>query len=548
MNTSLKSPRKSSSTSEELTRLEKLQARFAPVDLRADISKLPACERAALAKLVAAAEIMDALFLRQVWSGNETMLLRLLRDGSALGQARLRCFLKQKGPWDRQDEEKPFIPGAPAKPAAANYYPDDAEKKEVAAWIAGLPQAEQAQATGFFTAIRRCPDGKLRCVPYSLEYQNELALAAALLREAAALTRQATLKSFLEKRAAAFPANDYYDSDVAWMKLDASIEPTIGPYENYEDTWFNYKAAFEAVIGVRDQAETDKLQKFGSELQWLEDNLPIDAAHRNPKLGAMAPIRVIDEVFASGDAAHGVAPAAFNLPNDERVTRELGCKRVMLKNVQEAKFQVVLKPLAELALARTDRRRVRFEAFFTHILMHELMHGLGPHDIKGPDGKPTSARKALQEAHSAFEEAKADISGLWALQKLIDKGVLDAGLEDSIYVTFLASAFRTLRFGCTEAHGKGMALQVSYLLDRGAYTVARDGTFAVDAGKIKPAVEGLTGEIMEIQARGDYGAAKSMLKRLGVVRPEVEAVLRRAKGLPVDIEPRYVTAEELLGR
>src|SRR5678815_2902630 len=223
-----------------------------------------------------------------------------------------------------------------------------------------LQGAQHTDATGFFTTIRRTPEGKLTTVPYSLEYQGELAEMARLLREAAALTKQPTLKAFLQKRADAFISNDYYASDVAWMELDASIEPTIGPYEVYEDEWFNYKAAFESFITLRDDAETQKLARFGAELQEIENNLPIDPKYRNPRLGALAPIRVVNTVFSSGDGNRGVQTAAYNLPNDERVITEKGSKRVMLKNNQEAKFKTVLQPISMVALAPDDRKHVAF--------------------------------------------------------------------------------------------------------------------------------------------------------------------------------------------
>jgi hypothetical protein len=523
--------------------LKKRTARLAPVELTADIAKLPAGERAALARIVEAAKVMDPLFLRQVWAGNETLLLDLVADRSPLGVERLHAFLQNKGPWLRLDEEKPFLPGVGAKPAAANFYPAAARKEEVEAWMKGLPAAGQAAASGFFTTIRRAPDGKLTAVPYSVEYQGELAHAAALLREAAALTAQPTLRAFLEKRAAAFLSNDYYDSDVAWMKLDASIEPTIGPYEVYEDGWFNAKAAFEAFVTVRDDAETAKLARFGAELQDIENHLPIDPKLRNAKLGALAPIRVVNSIYCSGDGNRGVQTAAFNLPNDERIAREMGTKRTMLKNVQEAKFKRVLVPIAAVALSPADRKNVSFDAFFTHILMHELMHGLGPHEVAG---QKTTVRAALQDTYSAIEEAKADISGLFALQLLIDKGVLDKALQRTMYPSFLASAFRSIRFGLTEAHGKGIALQLNTLLDAGAFTVARNGTFAVDDGKIKDAVRALTAELMTLQAAGDRARAADLLAKRAVVRPEVQRVLDRLARVPVDIEPRFVTAEKLV--
>jgi hypothetical protein len=528
-----------------LKTIETMTARFAPVDVTADVSALPPNERQALAKLIQAAQLFDALFLRQVWAGNDALMQTLARDASPIGRARLHYFLLNMGPWSRLDANEAFVPGAPAKPEAANFYPAGATKAEVEAWLQTLPEAEHRRATGFFTTIRRGPDGRLMAVPYAVEYQGELAEVASRLREAAALTTQPTLKAFLEGRAAALLSNDYFASDVAWMELDASIEPTIGPYEVYEDEWFNYKAAFEAFITLRDDAETQKLARFSGQLQAIEDNLPIDPALRNPKLGALSPIRVVNSVFSSGDANRGVQTAAFNLPNDERVTAEKGAKRVMLKNVQEAKFRLVLQPIARVALGAADQSAVAFDAFFTHILMHELMHGLGPHSITVA-GRATTVRQSLKETYSTIEEAKADVSGLFALQFLVDRGQLDKDFERTMYTTYLASMFRSIRFGITEAHGRGVAIQMNYFLDHGGVTVAADGTFAVNPARIRQNVVDLTRDIMTLQARGDYAAAKEMLAALGVVRPPVQVVLDRLTAVPVDIEPRYTTAAQLL--
>jgi len=530
-----------------LQQLRTMSARFAPVDLTANLSPLAPNDRQALAKLIEAAKVFDALFLRQVWAGNETTLLTLAGDQSELGQARLRYFLINKGPWSRLDDDEPFIPGAPPKPPQANFYPVGVTKDEVDAWVKALPPAERTRATGFFTTIRRGPDGRFTAVPYSLEYQGELGQVAALLREAAGLTNQPTLKRYLETRADALLSNDYYASDVAWMELDASIEPTIGPYEVYEDEWFNYKAAFEAFITIRDDAETANLTRFGAELQDIENNLPIEPKFRNPKLGAMAPIRVVNTVFSSGDANKGVQTAAFNLPNDERVIEEHGSKRVMLKNNQEAKFQMVLQPIARAALSAADQANVTFDAFFTHILMHELMHGLGPHNIT-VGGRGTTVRQELRETYSAIEEAKADVSGLFAVHFLVDRGKLDKALGHTMYTTYLASMFRSIRFGINEAHGRGVAIQLNYFLDNGGVTVAGDGTFTVNAERIRQNVIDLTRDIMTMQAVGGYDDARQMIETRAVIRPPVQAVLDRLTDVPVDIEPRFTTAEQLLAR
>ncbi len=523
-----------------------MTARFAPADIGADVGALPVNERQALALLIEAARVMDGLFLRQVWSGNEALLESLARrtvadQSPGWASDALHYFLINKGPWSRLDHHAPFIPGAPNKPESANFYPAGATKDEIQKWLDSLTGAAKTAATGFFTTIRRDPDGRFVSVPYSVEYQGELALAASLLREAAQLTTQPTLRKFLTSRADAFISNDYYASDVAWMELDASIEPTIGPYEVYEDEWFNFKAAFEAFITVRDEAESKKLQVFGSELQGLESALPIDPALRNPTLGALAPIKVVNVVFTAGDANRGVQTAAFNLPNDERVVKEKGTKRVMLKNVQEAKFRMVLEPIAKVALPEARQKDVAFDAFFTHILMHELMHGLGPHNIS-VGGRQTTVRQELKETYSAIEEAKADVSGLWALKQLADQGKIDKEIARTMYTTFLASSFRSIRFGVNEAHGRGIAIQLNYFLDQGAFVVGPDGRFTVDEAKMSAAVTGLTRDIMTLQAEGSYQKAKALIDRLGVVRPQVQQVLDRLTAVPVDIEPKFTTA------
>jgi hypothetical protein len=536
-----------------LAQLQKMTARFAPADIGADLSALPKNERDALARLVDAARVMDALFLRQVWAGNNAMLQELSRLAAApagprasrTAAARLHYFLINKGPWDRLNHNQPFVPGAPPKPDGANFYPAGATKEETQQWLDSLSGDEKAAAAGFFTTIRRGEDHFL-VIPYSIEYQGELALAADLLRQAADLTSNATLKKLLTTRADAFLSNDYYASDVAWMELDSAIEPTIGPYEVYEDEWFNFKAAFEAFITVRDEAETKKLQAFSDHLQELEDNLPIDPKYRNPKLGALAPIRVVNEIFAAGDGNRGVQTAAYNLPNDERVVREKGTKRVMLKNVQDAKFRMVLLPISKVALPAADQAKVSFDAFFTHILMHELMHGLGPHGIT-VNGRSTTVRQELKETYSTIEEAKADVSGLWALRYLADHKQLDPAVARSMYTTFLASAFRSIRFGVNEAHGRGIAIQLNSFLDAGAFKARPDGTFTVDAAKIGDAVTALTRELMTLQAEGDSAKAKDLIDRLGVVRPEIQKVLDRLADVPVDIEPKFSTAAAITG-
>ena len=524
----------------DLAELNRMIARFAPAELKVDTTGLAAGDKQALQKLIEAARVIDKIFLSQRWYWNPAVREALVSDTSALGKARLHYFDLNKGPWSELDGQTAFLPetfkfrmgeflqSVPSrKPLGAGFYPADMTKEKFESWIVTLPKREQEAARGFFSVIRVGSNKQLEAIPYSREYRADLRNAAGLLEEAALATPNASLKQFLTLRAEAFRTDDYYASDVAWMKLDAPIDITIGPYETYNDDLLGYKAAFEAYVTLRDDKETAKLGSFAGRMQEIENNLPLDAKYKNPKIGALAPIRVVNEVLATGDGAHGVRTAAFNLPNDERIVKAMGSKRVMLKNIQEAKFAKTLQPIAGRVLSAADQKDLSFEWFFTHILAHEMTHGIGPQN---------GVRKSLKEQHAAIEEAKADVTGLFMLQYMFDHKLLPAA-ERPLYTTFLASSFRTLRFGVHEAHGKGMAMQVNYLMDKGAFVAKPDGTFAVDFTKVKGAVRDLVHELLDVEATGDYARAKKMLDELGVIRPPMARALDKLKDLPTDIEP-----------
>ena len=538
--------------------LQTMAKRFAPVDLTADTAKLSAGDRVAIARLIEAAKIVDTLQLRQRWSGNEALWAALHKDTTPLGKARRDYFWLNKGPWSIIDGNASFMPAEYAgiripaeKPAGANFYPEGASKQELETWMNGLPAADKEQAQWFFTVIRKDKAGKFTIVKYSDEYRNELQKLSKLLKEAANATDNASLKKFLNLRADAFLSNDYLASDFAWMDLDSPVDVTIGPYETYNDELFGYKAAFEAYVNVRDQKETEKLNFFGKHMQELENNLPLDPKYRNPKVGAIAPMVVVNQVYGAGDGNMGVQTAAYNLPNDERIIRQRGSKRVMLKNVQEAKFEATLTPISKLVLRPADQKDLDFDSFFTHILAHEIMHGLGPHATT-QNGQPSTPRQDLKDAYSTIEEAKADVTGLWALTYMMDKGQLKASLgqgtaaERKLYNTYLASAFRTLHFGLTDSHARGMAIQMNYLLDKGAFVSHGDGTFSVDFAKIKGAVADLDREFLTIEALGDYARAQDLMKRYVVIRPDVQKALDKMKAVPNDIRPAFVTAAKLV--
>ncbi|MYM73285.1 hypothetical protein GTP56_13895 [Duganella sp. FT134W] len=547
-------------TPADVNQLNKMSQRYAPVALTADTSQLSAGDKKAIAKLIEAAKIVDVLQLRQRWSGNEALWAALQKDTTPLGKARLNYFWLNKGPWSILDDHQSFLPAEVAgiqvpakKPEGGNFYPAGATKAELETWMNALPAADKEQAQWFFTVIRKNQDGKFAIVKYSDEYKAELQKAASLLKQAAADTDNASLKKFLQLRADAFLSNDYLASDFAWMDLDAPVDITIGPYETYNDELFGYKAAFEAYVNIRDQKETQKLDFFAKHMQELEDNLPIDAQYRNPKVGALAPMVVVNQVYGAGDGNMGVQTAAYNLPNDERIISQRGSKRVMLKNVQQAKFKSTLTPISKLVLRPADQKDVDFDSFFTHILAHEITHGLGPHITKA-GGKASTPRQDLKEAYSTIEEAKADITGLYALAYMMDKGQLKGTLgqgeaaERKLYTTFLASAFRTLHFGLTDSHARGMAIQVNYILDKGGFVSHGDGTFAVDFGKIKQAVTDLDREFLTIEATGDYARAKALMTKYVVIRPDVQKALDKMKAVPNDIRPEFKTANTLLGK
>ncbi|HEY1465114.1 MAG TPA: hypothetical protein VGF44_16990 [Terriglobales bacterium] len=542
----------------DLDHLRKMTARYAPTRIEVDTTKLSAGDKQALVKLIEAARILNHIFMEQYWSGDLAHYAELQKDKSALGVARKQYYWLNKGPWSSLDDNAAFLPDVPAKKLpGANFYPKDLTKEQFEKWVASISANDQAEAKGFFSVIRwkSAPGGELQVVPYSEEYKTDLTHAANLLHEAAKLTDNASLRKFLDLRADAFLSNDYYESDLAWMDLDAPIDITIGPYETYNDEIFGYKAAFESYVTLRDDVETGKLSAFTSHLQEIENNLPIDPQYRNPKLGASAPIRVVDEIIATGDGAHGVQTAAYNLPNDERVVQQKGSKRVMLKNVQEAKFHSVLLPIASRTLTKSAQADVRFEPFFTHILAHELMHGLGPHQIK-VQARDTTPRAELKELYSAIEEAKADVTGLYALQYMMDHAtemglgklipVGDEG-ERQLYTTYLASSFRTLRFGLNDAHGKGMAIQFNFYLQKGGFVDHGDGTFSVDVPKMKEAVKELDHDLLTLEAEGNYAGAKKLQDEMGNIRPPLQKALDRLQEIPTDIEPIYVTAERLTG-
>lgn len=515
--------------------VQKRLAQFSPTPLEADLSSLSAKERQVLDKLVDAAKLMNEIFLRQAWAGNVELRQQIADWNSGEKGAARQYFDLMFGPFDRQDERKPFI-GDFQHPSGAGYYPEDLTKEEFEAWLAAHP-GDRESFTSERTIIRR--QGKnLVAIPYPQEYGQWLKPAAQLLREAAALTDNASLKKFLELRAASFLSNDYYDSDFAWMDLESPVEVTIGPYETYEDELLGYKAAFTAFVTVNLPKESAALARYKELLPWLERNLPIPDEHKNLSRGAESPIRVVDSVYTAGDTRAGVQTLAFNLPNDERVRQAKGSKKVLLRNTMRAKFDKILVPIAQRVLVSEQVGDVSFDAFYDEVLHHELSHGLGPGQIK-KDGRATEVKLELKEFNSTLEEAKADVAGIYNILALIEKGEMPKELRRTLEPTYVAGLFRSARFGVDEAHGQGVVAQFNYLTEKGALVVDNNARYRTVPEKFPGAIRDLLRDILMLQANGDYEGTKKFLEKYGKPTPTLREAIGRLTDVPVDIRPVY---------
>ncbi len=514
--------------------------KLTPVTIAPDLSYLPANERHVIKLLVKASQHIDNIFLEQVFQKNQ-QILQTLKESPEANQPYIDLFTIMFGPWNRLDNNKPFINNM-EKPPGANYYPLDMTKEKFNHWLKNHPD-DREQFENHYTVIRS-KNKTLIAVPYSQEYSSQLKSAANLLNQAAQETRDASLKEFLTKRADAFLSNDYFKSNMAWMDLNGDIEVVIGPYEVYEDRLFGYKAAFESFVCVVDHEESKNLHTLGTYLDKMEDNLPIPDEHKNFNRGTSSPIKVVNEIFTAGDTKAGVQTLAFNLPNDERVREKKGSKKVLLKNVMKAKFDQILLPIASQVLSADELKNISFDAYFKHILLHEVSHGLGPGNIK-VNGRETSVNKELKDLYSTIEECKADVLGIYNILYLIKEDVLDDTLASTLLPTNLAGIFRSIRFGIEEAHGGANAIQLNYYLEQGAVTIDANGLFSVDTRKYREAVGSLAEKILMIEATGNYTQAEEFMAKYALLKPEVQSALNNLAEIPIDIRSVFSIENEL---
>jgi hypothetical protein len=508
--------------------------KLARVKMQADTNYLTDEERKVVNLLIQAADLMNPIYLRQVSADNPRIRDEIVKSGDKALLDRFDTFM---GPWDEVGEDKPFY-GTAARPVGAGVYPADLTKEQFDQYIAKHP-GEAKALTDPYTVVKRQGD-KLVAVPYREEYKEWLEPAAQKLEQAAAITTNPSLKKFLTLRAKAFRTDDYFESELAWMDLkDTPIEMVIGPYETYTDTLYGAKTAFEAYVVLRNPKESSALDIYKGHLREMEANLPEDEQYKNFKRGFASPISVGDQIHAGGDSNHGIQTVAFNLPNDERVREAKGAKKVILQNVLAAKYERILKPMAGLVLVPEDAANVNSRYMYMETLFHELSHSLGPGSIT-VNGQKTTVDKALKDVGSGFEEAKADVMGAYNVLFMMDKGVLPATEKPQIRAAYVAGLFRAMRFGDTDAHGKGAAMQYRYLRDKGGIVWdAQAKRFRIDPAKLDAGIRDLVHDIITLQATGDYNGTKAFLAKWAVMDAEAKQVTGEMGHIPVDIHPIY---------
>lgn len=505
---------------------------YAEFTLTADLSHLSDNQRKMLGILIEASEIMDDLFWKQAYGPDYLEWLDSIEDPDTRKYAEFNY-----GPWDRLDDDRPFIEGAGPKPLGANFYPPDMTREEFdAAYLPGK--------NGLYSLVRRDTDGKLKLVPYHVEFAAELKEAADLLREAAKLADDPSFANYLRLRALALLSDEYQMSDMWWMDVkDNKIDVVIGPIETYEDRLFGYRAAFESYVLIKDMAWSERLSRFAEFLPELQRGLPVADEYKQETPGTDSDLNAYDVVFYAGDSNAASKTIAINLPNDEQVQLQKGTRRLQLKNAMQAKFDKILVPIAGVLIDEAQREHITFDAFFANTMFHEVAHGLG---IKNTITGKGTVREALRDVASSMEEGKADILGLYMVTELHKAGELgDTDLRDN-YVTFMAGIFRSIRFGASSAHGKANMVRFNFFLEKGAFV--RDsttGTYRVDFDRMEQAMTDLSRLLLTLQGDGDYEGAIALTEESGVIGTQLQADLDRltAASIPVDITFRQGIAE-----
>ncbi|RLD67171.1 MAG: Zn-dependent hydrolase [Bacteroidetes bacterium] len=506
---------------------------FSNVELTADISHLSANEKEVLKLMFKAASLMEDIYWQEAYGDRDELL-------NGISDEQLKLFTKiNYGPWDRLDDNKPFIQGFGEKPAGANFYPADMTKEEFDA-------LEDKNKESLYTLIRRNEEGNLKVVWYHEAFSTEVEQAVALLEQASELAEDDGLKKYLSLRAEALLTDDYRASDMAWMDMKSSnIDFVVGPIENYEDHLFGYKAAHEAFILIKDVEWSNRLARFAKFLPQMQMDLPVDEKYKKDVPGSDVDLNAYDVVFYAGDCNAGSKTIAINLPNDEVVQKKKGSRKLQLKNAMKAKFDKILVPIADVLITESQRKHIKFDAFFANTMFHEVSHAMGVKRVITDTS--ITCRVALKEQYSALEEGKADILGLYLVTKLYEMGELPGTDLHDNYVTFMASIFRSIRFGAASAHGKANMIRFNYFLENGAFTRNEDGTYTVNFEKMQEASKAITIDIIGLQGDGDYEAAKAYVEKWSGIRPQLKEDLQRLTDANIPKDIYYTQGPEVLG-
>ncbi|MEP6780544.1 MAG: Zn-dependent hydrolase [Gemmatimonadaceae bacterium] len=503
---------------------------YTPVHLAIDTSTLTPKERLMLPLLIDAAKTMDTIFWQQTYGSRDSLM-------KSVSDTAIRHFIDVNyGPWDRLDDNAPFVTEVGSRPPGANLYPRDMTKEKFEAVLARSKKPQQDSLKNLYTVVRHGPDSGLVSIPYHVAFRVQDSIAASKLREAAKLAEDEGLKKYLELRATALLTDNYQASDLAWMDMkNNTIDVVIGPIETYEDGLFGYKAANEAYVLIKDKAWSRRLSRYAAMLPALQKGIPVAAAYKSETPGTDSDLNAYDAIFYAGQANSGAKTIAINLPNDEEVQLKKGTRRLQLKNVIQAKFDKILMPIARELIDADQLALLSFDAFFENTMFHEVAHGLG---IKNTIDKKGTVRAALKEKAGSLEEGKADILGLYMVQKLNEQGELKGENIQSNYVSFLASLFRSVRFGGADAHGRANIAAFNFLQQAGAFT--RDdktGKYRVDVPKFQAGMNALSEKILTLQGNGDYAGVGAFQEQYGKISDQLKADLGRlkTKSIPIDV-------------
>lgn len=497
---------------------------YAEYPLVADLSHLSDGQRRMIVLLIEASQVMDDLFWRQSYGDDYQEWLQTIGVDDARRFAEFNY-----GPWDRLNDESPFMEGAGEKPAGARFYPSDMSREEFEA-------ADLKDKTGLYSLVRRDASGELITVPYHVAYREELEQAANLLRQAAGLAEHERFANYLRLRADALTSGAFQESDLAWMDVKTNpIELVIGPIETYEDRLFGYRAAYESYVLIKDQEWSDKLARFAAFLPELQRGLPVGDDYKAETPGTDSDLNAYDVIYYAGHSNAGSKTIAINLPNDEQVQLQKGTRRLQLKNAMQAKFEKIMEPIAGVLIDESQRKHVTFDAFFANTMFHEVAHGLG---IKNAIDGSGTVREALLDVASSMEEGKADILGLYMITRLHEAGELGrVDLMDN-YVTFMAGIFRSVRFGASSAHGKANMVRFNFFQEQGAFVRDTEtGTYSVDFERMVEAMSALSNLLLTLQGDGDYEGARELTDKKGIISSQLQADLDRLTNaeIPVDI-------------